>query len=172
VSLPDPTRLAALDMYGTRGSPRRRRIIRAEFFAGAAGCTVLGILVLVHGSGGWLLLGVWLVGAGTNYVPLALAAQRLSPPGALDAELSGLDVRRELRKAGTAQLWIAVRRLPGSSDERAEEAVRGRRLTISTGEARSSRRIAGRTAKSRASARFDAAAGGPSQLASDFYEEP
>jgi hypothetical protein len=95
-------------MYGTRGSPRRRRIIRAEFFAGAAGCTTLGILALVRGSGGWLFLGVWLVGAGANYVPLALAAQRPSRPGALDAELSGLDVRRELRRAATAQLWIAV----------------------------------------------------------------
>ena len=108
MSLPDPRRVAAVDMYGTRGSPRRRRIIRAEFFAGSAGCMVLGILALVHGSGGWLLLGVWLLGAGANYVPLALAAQRLSRPGALDAELSGLDVRRELRRAATAQLWIAV----------------------------------------------------------------
>jgi hypothetical protein len=67
-----------------------------------------GILALVHGSGGWILVGVWLVGAGANYVPLALEAQRLSRPGALDAELSGLDVRRELRRAATAQLWIAV----------------------------------------------------------------
>lgn len=106
--LPDPRRLAAVDMYGTRGSQRRRRAIRAEFFAGAAGCTALGILALVHGSGGWILVGMWLVGAGANYVPLAFEAQRLSRPGALDAELSGLDLRRELRRAATAQLWIAI----------------------------------------------------------------
>ena len=102
MALPDPRRLAALDMYGTRGSQRRRRAIRVEFFAGAAGCTALGILALVHGSGLWILVGAWLVGAGANYVPLALEAQRLSRPSALDAELSGLDVRRELRRAATA----------------------------------------------------------------------
>ncbi len=85
--LPDLRRLAARDLYGTRGSQRRRRAVRAEFFAGAAGCTALGILALAHGGGGWILVGVWLVGAGANYVPLALEAQRLSRPGALDAEL-------------------------------------------------------------------------------------
>jgi hypothetical protein len=95
-------------MYGTRGSQRRRRAIRAEFFAGAAGCTALGILVLVRGGGGWILLGVWLVGAGANYIPLAFEAQRLSRPGVLEAELRGRDLRRELRRGATAQLWIAV----------------------------------------------------------------
>jgi len=54
------------------------------------------------------VVGLWLVGAGINYVPLALHARSLSRPGALEAELAGVDVRRELRRAGAQQLWIAV----------------------------------------------------------------
>ena len=101
-------RLAALDMWGTAGARRRRQLIRAEFVIGAVGCTVLGVLVLLAG-GGWLsVLGVWLVGAGVNYVPLALHAQSLSRQGALEAELHNVDLRRELRRAGVSQLWIAV----------------------------------------------------------------
>lgn len=101
-------RLAALDMYGTHGSERRRRIIRAEFVVGAIGCTALGVLAFAVGVGGWRWVGGWLIGAGANYVALALEAFDLSAPGALEAELSGLDVRRELRRAGIAQFWIAV----------------------------------------------------------------
>ena len=98
-----------MDMWGTAGTLRRRRVIRAEFVIGAIGCTLFGVLVLVTaGSVTWALLGAWLVGAGVNYVPLALYARSLSEPGALEAELHDLDVRRELRKAGAQQLWIAV----------------------------------------------------------------
>jgi hypothetical protein len=95
-------------MWGTSGSERRRRVIRGEFFAGAVGCTGLGLAALVTGNGWMTPLGIWLVGAGINYVPLALEAQSLSKPGALEHELEGLDVRRELRSAGVRQLWIAV----------------------------------------------------------------
>ena len=73
-------RLAALDLYGTTGSARRR-IVRAEFIVGAAGL---------------------------NYLPLAVSAQSLSRPGALEAELAGADLPRELRQSGTRQLWILV----------------------------------------------------------------
>jgi len=52
--------------------------------------------------------GVWLVGAGVNYVPLALDALRLSRSGALEEELTGVDVRREIRRAGLHQFWVAV----------------------------------------------------------------
>src|SRR6516164_586130 len=90
----DPRRLAAADMWGTSGSERRRTLIRVEFAVGAIAW--------------WLLLGVWLVGAGLNYVPLAVHAQSLSRPGALEAELDGVDVRAELRRAGAQQFWIAV----------------------------------------------------------------
>ena len=108
MALLDVRRLAALDMWGTAGTGRRRRIIRAEFVLGAIGCTALGLLVLSTGTGWIILLGVWLVGAGINYVPLALQAYSLSRPGALEKELSGVEVRQELRRAGVQQLWIAV----------------------------------------------------------------
>jgi hypothetical protein len=104
----DVRRLAALDMWGTSGRPWRRRLIRAEFFLGAIGCIGLGAFVLASGSGWMVALGLWLIGAGINYVPLAYEAQSLSRPGALEAELRGIDVHRELRRAGGRQLWIAV----------------------------------------------------------------
>ena len=104
----DVRRLAALDMWGSAGSIRRRRIIRAEFVVGVVGCTSLGLLVVARGSGWMVLLGIWLVGAGVNYVPLALYAHSLSRPGVLEAELAEVDVRSELRHAGLQQFWIAV----------------------------------------------------------------
>jgi hypothetical protein len=94
-------------MYGVRGSSRRRRLIRAEFTAGVIGCCGLGIWILAAGKG-WLIVGLWLVGAGANYLALAVEAQRLSRPGVLDAHMSNVDIRGELRTAGRAQLWIAV----------------------------------------------------------------
>src|SRR5262245_36368074 len=104
----DVRRLAALDMWGSKGSIRRRTVIRAEFVLGAVGCTALGLLAIVRGSGWIDLVGFWLVGAGINYVPLALQAQSLSRPGVLEAELAGLDVPRELRRAGVRQFSIAL----------------------------------------------------------------
>ncbi len=87
---------------------RRRRIIRAEFVIGVVGCTSLGLLATGRGSGWMVVLGIWLVGAGVNYVPLAIHAQSLSRPGVLEAELAAVDVRSELRHAGLQQFWIAV----------------------------------------------------------------
>jgi hypothetical protein len=104
----DVRRLAALDMWGTTGSPRRRRLIRAEFFVGIVGCIGLGSLALATVTGWMTLVGVWLIGAGVNYIPLALHAQSLSRPGALEDELRNVDIRHELRRAGIQQLWIAV----------------------------------------------------------------
>ena len=110
VAVIDVRRLAAMDMWGTAGTLRRRRVIRAEFVIGAIGCVILGVFVLVTaGTVVWGVVGVWLVGAGVNYVPLALYARTLSQPGALEAELVGVvDLRSELRKAGAQQFWIAV----------------------------------------------------------------
>ncbi len=109
VAILDVRRLAAADMWGTAGTMRRRRLIRAEFAVGAIGCTLLGVLVLASaGSLGWALVGAWLVGAGINYVPLALYARSLSRPGRLEAELRDVDLRRELRRTGLRQFWIAV----------------------------------------------------------------
>ena len=101
-------RLAALDLHGTTGSARRRRLIRAEFIIGAAGCTLLGAFALRSGSGWAILLGTWLVATGMNYLPLAISAQSLSRPGALEAELVDADLPREPRQAGAHQLWILV----------------------------------------------------------------
>lgn len=101
-------RLAALDMWGLAGTRRRRQLIRAEFLVGVLGCTGLGALALTAANGWMTALGIWLVGAGVNYVPLAVEAQRLSKPGALEEELKGIDIPRELRRAGIQQLWIAV----------------------------------------------------------------
>ena len=58
----------------------------------------------------WLgiVFKAWLVTTGRNYLPLAVSAQSLSRPGALEAELAGADLPRELRQAGTRQLWILV----------------------------------------------------------------
>jgi hypothetical protein len=72
------------------------------------GLYALGVLSLVAGGGWRYLLGLWLVGVGVNYVPLTVQALALSRPGALEEELRGLDVRRELRRAGVHQFWIAV----------------------------------------------------------------
>lgn len=73
-----------------------------------AGCTLLGVLTLLVASGWRIALGAWLVATGMNYVPLAISAHSLSRPGALEAELAGVDLPREQRQAGVRQLWILV----------------------------------------------------------------
>jgi hypothetical protein len=108
MALLDVRRLAAVDMHGMAGRTRRRQIIRAEFFVGAIGCTMLGVLSLAFSHGWGLVLGIWLVGVGLNYVPLAINSQSLSRPGALEAELAGVDLPREARRVGVRQLWILV----------------------------------------------------------------
>lgn len=105
----DVRRLAAIDMYGTRGTVRRRRIILAEFLVGAVAMVAFGIWLLTSSFGlGSRVLGLWVIGAGLNYVPLAVHAINLTRPGALDAELAGVDTGRELRRYGVLQLWILV----------------------------------------------------------------
>ena len=102
-------RLAAIDMYGTRGTPRRRRIILAEFTIGAAVMVAFGAwLVAVSSGAGGRALGIWILGSGLNYVPLAGYAIALSRPGALQAELAGVDIGQELRRYSVLQLWILV----------------------------------------------------------------
>jgi hypothetical protein len=62
----------------------------------------------MSGSGWAIVPGIWPVATGMNYLPLAISAQSLSRPGALEAELVGADLPRELRQAGARQLWILV----------------------------------------------------------------
>jgi hypothetical protein len=105
----DVRRIAAVDMWGGRGTRRRRAIIVAEFVLGATVGPVLGLLLAITGSAlGWRVLGAWVAGACLNYIPLALHAISLFPGRRLEAELSGVDVRGELRYYTVAQLWIAV----------------------------------------------------------------
>lgn len=105
----DVRRLAAVDMHGAKGSLVRRRVILSEFVLGAAVTPVLGTLTVAAESGlGWTLFGVWLIGSGLNYLPLAFHAISLTRPGALDAELAGADVCAELRHYTKAQVWVFV----------------------------------------------------------------
>jgi hypothetical protein len=105
----DVRRLAAVDMHGVSGTPLRRRLIRAEFVLGAVGCLGLGVWAAVTAPApGWKLFGAWLAGAGVNYAVLAWQALSLSRPGALEAELAGADIRRDLRHYSSRQFWVVV----------------------------------------------------------------
>jgi hypothetical protein len=102
-------RLAAIDMYGTRGSTRRRRIILAEFVLGVFVTVAFGVWLVSRSPGpGGLAFGFWVIGAGLNYAPLAVYAIGLSRSGALDAELAGVATGPELRRYSVLQLWIFV----------------------------------------------------------------
>ncbi|MCG5440767.1 hypothetical protein [Micromonospora foliorum] len=102
-------RLAAVDMYGSRGTTRRRRIILAEFLVGVVVMVTWGVWLLSSSSGlGSRAFGLWLTGAGLNYAPLSMYALMLMRPGALDAELAGVDTNRELRRYTVLQLWVFV----------------------------------------------------------------
>jgi hypothetical protein len=52
--------------------------------------------------------GIWILGMGLNYVPLAVFALALIRPGALDAELAGVDTHGELRRYSALQFWVFV----------------------------------------------------------------
>jgi hypothetical protein len=102
-------RLAAIDMYGTRGTVRRRRIIAAEFILGTVGAMAFGVWLTCVAAGlGNRFFGMWALGVGLNYAPLAAYAITLSRPGAIEAELDGTDTSRELRRYGLLQFWVAV----------------------------------------------------------------
>jgi hypothetical protein len=69
----------------------------------------LGTWLTIEASGpGTRILGIWLIGAGVNYAPLAAYAILLGRPGALEAELAGIDTGQELRRYSVLQLWILV----------------------------------------------------------------
>ena len=102
-------RLAAIDMHGTRGTARRKRVIVVEFTAALAVTVALDTWLVMGASGlGTRIIGIWLIGAGLHYAPLAAFAISLSRPGALEAELANVDTGRELRRYGVLQLWILV----------------------------------------------------------------
>lgn len=108
-ALLDVRRLAAVDMYGRRGGKGRRRLILAEFVLAAVDVPLVGLAMsLAASSASSALLGVYLIGVGLNYVPLALHAISLARPGRLGAELAGVDVNAELRRYSARQLFLAV----------------------------------------------------------------
>lgn len=105
----DVRRLAAVDMHGARGATLRRRVILAEFIVGAAALVLAGVwCIFGTDSVGWQVLGILSIGVGLNYVPLAVHAVALSRPGALEAELNGVDLAGEGRYFTAAQFWIFI----------------------------------------------------------------
>ncbi|MFG1869092.1 hypothetical protein [Micromonospora arborensis] len=104
----DVRRLAAIDMWGSAGVRWRRWVILAEFLLGVVGVGVLGLLAVSSGDGLRTVVGWWLIGLAVNYVPLSVHALTLIRPGALEAEIRGVDVPAELRHYTAAQLWVVV----------------------------------------------------------------
>jgi hypothetical protein len=102
-------RLAALDLHGARGTSLRRRLVLAEFAMAVAGSLAIGGWILTAASGiGGRVVGAYVLGAGLNYVPLLAYAITLSRPGALAAELAGVDIGQELRRYSVLQAWLFV----------------------------------------------------------------
>jgi hypothetical protein len=102
-------RLAAVDMYGSAGVLWRRWVILGEFLLGLVGGLALGLYLIFSASApGPVVFGVWVLGAGLNYLPLAVHALTLVAPGALERELDGVDLRAELRYYSVRQLWLVV----------------------------------------------------------------
>jgi hypothetical protein len=93
-------------MHGTRGTRRRRLIILVEFGLGALGCALLGAWVLTWGGAVGLVLGIWLLGLGANYVCLTWHVVSLWPAGKLEVELANADLRAELHHYTRAQIWV------------------------------------------------------------------
>ncbi len=104
----DVRRLAALDMHGTRGTPRRRRVILGEFALGTMGGAAFGVWTLTWGRAVGVILGVWLLGIAANYLALTIHVLNFWRQPALDAELTGVDLRAELRYYTRAQVWVLV----------------------------------------------------------------
>ena len=102
-------RLAAIDMHGLVGSTFRRRLILWEFILGAVLSLVLGVFVfLTADSLFWTVFGLWLIGIGFNYVPLAIYAIGFTRAGALQRELAGVDIPDELRRYTGLQVWVML----------------------------------------------------------------
>ncbi|TWJ22966.1 hypothetical protein JD76_03090 [Micromonospora endolithica] len=104
----DVRRLAAIDMWGSAGVRWRRWVILAEFLLGVVVSGALGVVSVSSGGVLRTVVGCWLIGLAANYVPLSVHALTLIRPGALEAEIRGVDVPGELRHYTTAQLWVVV----------------------------------------------------------------
>lgn len=105
----DVRRLAAVDMHALKGTDLRRRVIIAEFVLAALGGLAIGLYLLL-GVGGAVsaVVGLYAIGVGANYVPLAIHALSLRQPARLREELRGVDLNGELRYYTLAQFWVFV----------------------------------------------------------------
>ncbi|HEY8544799.1 MAG TPA: hypothetical protein VIL36_07115 [Acidimicrobiales bacterium] len=105
----DVRRLAAVDMHGSKGHRARAVVILGEFLFGATAGPLFGLFVVATGATlTWKVIGVLLLGIGLNYVPAARHALDLRAPGALAAELEGVDIKAELRRYSVLQFWVCV----------------------------------------------------------------
>ena len=105
----DVRRLAAVDLYGLQGTSRRRRLVLVEFLLGLTVMTGAGVAIWLGSSDPQRrVFTAWLIGAGLNYAPLSAHAISLNRPGALERELSDVDVAAELRHYTLVQLWLFV----------------------------------------------------------------
>jgi hypothetical protein len=96
-------------MHALKGTDLRRRVIIAEFVLAAAGGLAIGLYLLL-GVGGTVstVVGLYAIGVGANYVPLAIHALSLRRPSRLREELLGVDLNGELRYYTLAQFWVFV----------------------------------------------------------------
>lgn len=84
-------------------------MILAECSLGAVGSLALGVFLLSTSTAvAYLVLGVWLLGLGANYVPLTFHAITLSRIDTLERELAGVDLRIELRHYTRVQFLVMV----------------------------------------------------------------
>jgi hypothetical protein len=104
----DIRRLAAIDMFGSAGAPWRRWVILGEFLLGVIGGLALGLFLILSGGTIPVVFGVYLVTIALNYVPLSVHALTLIAPGALERELTGVDVPATLRHYTTRQFLVFV----------------------------------------------------------------
>lgn len=102
-------RLAAVDMHGATGTAFRRRLVTAEFAIGAIGGIAFGLWLTLTSSGPvGILFGLYLIGLGANYVPLAITTIRLRSPADLRSELRGVDIGAELHHYTATQFLVFV----------------------------------------------------------------
>ena len=100
-------RFAAIDMHGLADSASRRKFILLKFILGAILSLILGVFVFITADSlFWTVFGLWLIGIGFNYVPLAMYGISFTRPGALRRELAGVDIPDELRKYTGLQIWV------------------------------------------------------------------
>jgi hypothetical protein len=107
IQWPDVHQLAAVDLYGRRGSPTRRVIVTIEFVAAALGCIALGVYLVATRSRALSVPGAAVFGLGANYLPLVQHAVRLRGDRLALAAV-GYDNPAARRAAAIAQLWLLV----------------------------------------------------------------